>query len=79
MGGNTKREVVMDPLTGVWFHKPSYPLPEGDLIEFACSCLERLTPIKKLLNLFIFAKDGKKPPIPFFDAFKCLSEMERLS
>ena len=42
-GGNTKREVVMDPLTGVWFHKPSYPLPEGDLIEVACSCLGRLT------------------------------------
>jgi hypothetical protein len=76
MGGNTKREVVMDPLTGVSFHTPSYPLPEGDLIEVACSCLGRLTH-KINIGFIHIRKRRKKPPILFFDAFKCLLEMER--
>jgi hypothetical protein len=35
--------------------------------------------MNETIGFIYIRKDGKKPPTPFFDAFKCLSEGERLS
>lgn len=35
--------------------------------------------MNETIGFIYIRKDRKKPPTPFFDAFKCLSERERLS